>query len=159
MSDSKPLTGRKVLLIMVAAFSVIIAANLAMLLAATGSFPGLVVQNSYVASQGFDRRTAAQRALGWTAEAIYRDGALQVVMTGRDEAPVTGIVVTAVVGRPASDRDDIRLDLAERAGGAIGAYSAPLDLAPGRWRVEITGTGGNGASFEAAGEIFVRNPA
>ena len=58
----KPLTGRKVLLIAVAAFGVVIAANLAMLLAATGTFPGLVVKNSYVASQGFDAKTAAQRA-------------------------------------------------------------------------------------------------
>ncbi|HSF95015.1 MAG TPA: FixH family protein [Thermohalobaculum sp.] len=150
----KPLTGRKVLLIAVAAFGVVIAANLAMLLAATGTFPGLVVKNSYVASQGFDAKTAAQRALGWRAEAVYDGSKLLVTVAGRDGAPVAGIDLVAVVGRPASDRDDIRLALA-RDGGA---YTAPLTLAPGTWRVEITGTGDDGASFEARAEFYVRRP-
>ena len=59
-TEPRPLTGRKVLLIAVAAFAVILAANLAMLLAATGTFPGLVVKNSYVASQDWTARTDAQ---------------------------------------------------------------------------------------------------
>ena len=64
-----------------------------------GTFPGLVVKNSYVASQGWDRRTAAQRALGWTAAADYGNGVLRVAMTGRDGMPVRGLRVVAVVGR------------------------------------------------------------
>jgi nitrogen fixation protein FixH len=151
----KPLTGRKVLLIMVAAFAVIVTANMAMLLAATGSFPGLVVKNSYVASQGWDRKTAAQRALGWTAGAVYSGGRLTVTMTGADGAPVSGLMLAAVVGRPASDREDIRLELGEDGEG----YAAPLSLAPGVWRVEITGTGAGGASFQAGAEFQVRDPA
>ncbi len=151
----RPLTGRKVLLIAVAAFAVILAANLAMLLAATGTFPGLVVQNSYVASQGWDRKTAAQRALGWRAAADYGDGALRVAMTGRDGAPVRGLRVVAVVGRPASARDDVRLELTEGVEG----YAAPLVLAPGMWRVMITGSNAEGGSFEATAQFYVRNPA
>ncbi len=154
-TNGRPLTGKKVLLIAVAAFAVVIAANLAMLFAATGTFPGLVVKNSYVASQGWDRKTHAQRALGWKAVASYGDGALQVVMTGRDGAPVTGLSVVAVVGRPASAREDVRLELAEEAEG----YAAPLVLAPGMWRVAITGTDAVGGSFEAAAEFYVRDPA
>ena len=100
-AEPRPLTGRKVLLIAVAAFAVILAANLAMLLAATGTFPGLVVKNSYVASQGWDRKTEAQRALGWRAAADYGDGTVRVAMTGRDGAPVRGLSVVAVVGRAA----------------------------------------------------------
>ena len=151
----RPLTGRKVLLIAVAAFGVILAANLAMLLAATGTFPGLVVKNSYVASQGWDRKTKAQRALGWQAAAEYGDGVLRVAMTGRDGAPVRGLSVVAVVGRPASARHDVRLELTEGAAG----YDAPLVLAPGIWRVAITGTDAEGGSFEAAAEFYVRDPA
>ena len=151
----RPLTGRKVLIIALAFFGVVLAANMAMLFAATGTFPGLVVKNSYVASQGFDSKTAAQRALGWKASAVYADGSLMVTMTGRDGAPIPGLRLAAVVGRPASDRDDIALELA----GAEGSYAAPLTLAPGTWRVEITGTGADGASFEARAEFLVRNPA
>lgn len=149
--DAKPLTGRKVLLITVSAFGVIIAANLAMLMAATGSFPGLVVKNSYVASQGWDRKTAAQRALGWTAAVDYDGAALTVALTDRNDAPVTGLAVEAVVGRPASMRDDITLALAERADG----YAAPLALTPGRWRVAITGRRDDGALFEAEAELRI----
>ncbi|MFQ5566647.1 MAG: FixH family protein [Paracoccaceae bacterium] len=149
------MTGRRVLLIAVAAFAVIIAANLAMLLAATGTFPGLVVKNSYVASQGWDRKTDAQRALGWRAAAWYGDGTLRVTMTGRDGAPVTGLSVVAVVGRPASAREDVRLELAEGAHG----YAAPLVLAPGMWRVTIAGTDAEGDRFEAEAQFYVREPA
>lgn len=151
-ANPKRLTGRGVLIIALAAFGIIIAANLAMLFAATGSFPGLVVKNSYVASQGWDRRTAAQRALGWQASAAYRAGALHVTMTARDGKPVTGLTITAVVGRPASTREDIHLDLAEGSAG----YVAPLDLAPGRWRVEISSTDAHDDHYEATAMLDVK---
>lgn len=153
-SEGRPLTGRKVLVIAVAAFAVILAANLAMLFAATGTFPGLVVKNSYVASQGWNAKTDAQRALGWRAAAKYSEGTLTVSMTGRDGMPVRGLNVAAVVGRPASMREDQRLELAESPAG----YAAPLQLAPGRWRVAITGDDGSGNVFEAEGELIIEAP-
>jgi nitrogen fixation protein FixH len=76
-------------------------------------------------------------------------------MTGRDGAPVAGLNVVAVVGRPASTRDDLRLDLTEAADG----YTAPLVLAPGRWRVMIDGADAEGSAFEAVAEFQVRDPA
>ena len=154
-TEPKPLTGKKVLLIAVAAFGVVLAANLAMLFAATSTFPGLVVKNSYVASQGWNRKTAAQRALGWKAAGDYGDGTLRVAMTGRDGAPVTGLNLVAVVGRPAGAREDMRLELAEGADG----YAASLVLAPGMWRIVITGTDAEGGSFEAVAQLYIRNPA
>ena len=153
-AEPKPLTGKKVLLIAVAAFGVVIAANLAMLFAATGTFPGLVVKNSYVASQGWDKKTDAQRALGWTAVAEYVDGTLRVTMTGRDGLPVAGLNVVAVIGHPASTREDVRLELAEGADG----YAAPLALTPGQWRVAITGADADGGSFEAVADFHIRTP-
>jgi nitrogen fixation protein FixH len=151
----RPLTGRKVLVILLLFFGVILTANLTLLFLATGTFPGLVVKNSYVASQDWNARIDAQRALGWKAVADYGDGALRVAMTGRDGAPVRGFSVVAVVGRPASARDDVRLELTERADG----YAAALVLAPGMWRVMITGADAEGGSFEAAAQFYVREPA
>jgi nitrogen fixation protein FixH len=139
---------------MVTAFAVILAANLTMLFAATGSFPGLVVGNSYVASQSWDRQTAAQRALGWHAGAVYEAGVLTVSMAGPDGRLVPGLGVVAVVGRPASQAEDVRLDLTEGPGG----YSAPLTLAPGQWRLEITSAGAGGESFKAGAEFYVGTP-
>ena len=153
-TEPKPLTGRKVLLIAVASFGVVLAANLAMLFAATGTFPGLVVENSYVASQGWDQKANAQRALCWKAVADYGDGTLRVMMTGRTGVPVTGLSVAAVVGRPASTRDDVRIELTEGVDG----YAAPLDLPIGRWRVMITGANAEGDNFEAVAEFRVTDP-
>ncbi len=150
-SPVHPITGRKVLLTMVAGFGIVIAANLTMLFAATGTFPGLVVGNSYVASQDWNRRVAAQRALGWRAAAEYAGGRLTVRIAGRDDAPVGGLAVSATVGRPATTREDITLDLA----GEGGAYVAPLELGPGRWRIALAATGAGGVSFEAGAEITV----
>lgn len=149
---SRELTGRKVLIIAVAAFGVILAANLTMMFAATGTFPGLVVASSYVASQGWNERTAAQRALGWQAEAAIAAGELAVRFTDAAGAPVAGLAVRAVVGRPASQAEDRRLELVERDG----LYRAPVDLAPGTWRVDILGTDDQGRSFEAQVELFAK---
>ena len=99
--------------------------------------------------------TGKKVALGWAAVAEYSEGTLRVTMTGRDGKTLPGLDVVAVVGRPASTREDIRLDLAEAADG----YAAPLALAPGRWRVMITGADAGGDSFEAVAEFHVRDPA
>jgi nitrogen fixation protein FixH len=153
-APGKQLTGRKVLLIFLAFFGVILTANMTLLYLASGSFPGLVVKNSYVASQEWDSKAAAQKALGWTTAAEYRDGVLMVTISGRDGAPVTGLSVTAIAGRPASDRDDMRLELAATAQG----YTAPLALAPGTWQVAITGTDASGNSFQSTARFYIQTP-
>lgn len=144
------ITGRKVLLIAVAAFGVVIAANLALLFSATGTFPGLVVKNSYVASQNWNRTVAAQRATGWQVSVGYETGALGITVGDRDGAPVPGLDVSAVIGRPASQAGDRRLALTERDG----RYVADLDLAPGLWRVEIEAAGGTDR-VSVSGEFLV----
>ena len=68
----RELTGRHVLVITVSAFAVIIGVNLTLAYQAVATFPGLEVQNSYVAGQGFNDRKAAQEALGWTLVPSYR---------------------------------------------------------------------------------------
>ena len=150
-AGGKPLTGGKVLAMLLGAFAVIIAANLAMLFAATGSFPGLVVKNSYVASQGWDARTAAQRALGWTATVGHDGETLTVAISGAEGEPVRGLDVTAVVGRPASGAEDTALAMAEDIDG----YVAPVPLGPGRWRVDVAARGRDGERFAAKAELSV----
>lgn len=143
------LTGRHVLVIAVAAFGTIIAANLAMLFAATGTFPGLVVENSYVASQSWDARHAAQRALGWRATAAWRDGRLVVDLRDADGRPVEGATLEAMVGRPTVASDDHRLALSPGPDG----YGAPVELDSGAWRVEIRTAAG--PDFTVVDRIFI----
>ena len=67
MSSETPrrLTGRTVLMIAVCAFGVILAANLTLAYNAVNTFSGLVVQNSYIASQQFDELREAQEIVLW----------------------------------------------------------------------------------------------
>lgn len=162
MSDStetptgRPVTGRMVLIIALSAFAVILAANLTLLFSATGSFPGLIVKNSYVASQGWDARTQAQRALGWKTVVGYRDGTLSVQVAGSDGTAVEGLAPTLLVGRPASSAED--QTLTARAGAEPGIYSADITLAPGIWRVSITAESAEGQSYAAGAELLVPEP-
>lgn len=130
----KELKGYHVLVIAVGAFGIVVGANLAMLFAATGSFPGLVVKNSYVASQQWNEKTAAQAALGWQAGVSYSDGTVTVRLTDADGAPVAAADLSLTIGRPARDRGDQVLT----ATGADGLYRVPVDLASGRWRIAVT---------------------
>ena len=98
-------TGRHMLVIMLAFFGVIIAVNLTMASFANSSWSGLVVKNSYVASQEFNEKAAAgraQAALGWSAtmafakgEFIYslvdKDGNLEVWIRCREHAQYFGM--------------------------------------------------------------------
>ncbi|MEL6268125.1 MAG: FixH family protein [Pseudomonadota bacterium] len=127
------LTGAHVAAFMGLAFLTIVGANTALVVAATGSFPGIVVKNSYVASQDFEARRAAARATGWTVTPGWEDGRLVVAVTGA-EGPVDALNVTAVIGRPAEDTHD-RAVLLRPAGE--GRYVVTAALAPGRWQARI----------------------
>ena len=68
-------TGRHMAMIMVGFFGVIIAVNFTMARFATATFGGIVVENSYVASQEFNgwlEEAEKQRALGWDAVTTWR---------------------------------------------------------------------------------------
>ena len=65
---TRPFTGRHMAIIIISFFAVIIAVNLTMAYFARSSWTGLVVKNSYVASQSFNRDAEIarqQQALGW----------------------------------------------------------------------------------------------
>ncbi|MEM8790691.1 MAG: FixH family protein [Pseudomonadota bacterium] len=145
----KELKGYHVLGIALTAFAVIIAANMTMLFAATGSFPGLVVKNSYVASQGWNTRTQAQQALGWVSDIRYGEGYLSVTISGPDGAQINGLDLRATVGRPTTDDHDRSVQLVRDAG----SYKALITLEPGAWRVHFTNA--EGPAFEKTAELVI----
>jgi nitrogen fixation protein FixH len=148
----RPLTGRKVLAIAVAAFGVIITVNLVLAWQAVKTFPGLEVKNSYVASQTFDADRAAQVALGWTLDAGYSDGALVLAFRGADGAPVDIGRLEVLVGRTTEARDDVTPEFRQNAS----TFTAPLDLAPGKWLVRVRATAADGTLFQQRRDLFVK---
>lgn len=142
------LRGRHVGAMFVAGFAIIIAVNILLAVKAVGTFPGLEVANSYVASQSFDARHKAQQALGWTARAQYRDGVLQLRVLDHDGSPAPIRDLTAHVGRPTEARDDIALAL-DANGRAV------VDLARGLWRLDVTGRADDGTAYQHAISLTV----
>lgn len=146
------LTGRHVAAITVGGFAVIIAVNLVMAFKAVSTFPGLEAQNTYVASQEFDLRRAAQEALGWTVEPSHEAGQLRLAITDAAGKPVEVASMQVLVGRPTSSRDDQSPEFTF----AGGAYEAAADLASGLWMLKLTATAKDGTLFEQRFDLYVK---
>jgi len=151
MSAPRPLTGRKVLMIALGAFAVVILANTLLAVYAVRSFSGLVVPNSYVASQSFDERRTAQAALGWSLDLAYADGAVRLDLADSAGRAVRPAALAVTVGRPTTTRDDQLLPLEPTVGG----YAAAVDLVRGVWRVEIVATAEDGTAYYQSRELRV----
>lgn len=149
----KPLTGFKVLMIAVTAFGIIISVNLYLAYSAVSTFPGLEVDNSYVASQNFNAELAAQLALGWDVSARVEGGQLRLAFTDADSgAPVQVAALDATLGRATHVRDDQTPDFRYDTG----VFTAPVDLAPGNWNVRITAHAPDGTEFRQ--RVILRVP-
>lgn len=126
-------TGRHMALIMVAFFAVVIAVNVLMATLASRSFTGVVVENSYVASQHFNRwldEARAEDRLGWKATARREsDGRLFVALAG---VPA-GAQVKGDAWHPLGRSPDHALRFAAVAGGFRSVEAIPA----GRWRIRI----------------------
>ena len=161
MSDSshaaggtRKFTGWHMAAIMVAFFGVIIGVNLTMAMLAVGSWTGLVVKNSYVASQHFNETledAQRQKALGWTSALEYRDGAAHFALTDGAGRKLHGFAVTVRFTRPTHEHDDRDIALAEGPRD----YEAVIDLAPGVWNAEAVAVGPEGRRHRGIFRLFV----
>lgn len=146
------LTGKHVLAITVSAFAVIIGVNVLLAVKAVSTFPGLEVDNSYVASQGFNTRKAAQEALGWTLTPIYENGRMTLAFHGADGLPVEVTDLQVLVGRTTETKYDTH-PVFQRDGDL---YAVDMALGKGKWMVKVTAISADGTLFEQRSELFVK---
>ncbi|WP_297773124.1 FixH family protein [uncultured Roseovarius sp.] len=139
----RQITGKHVFIGFAAAFSIIIAVNLVLAFSAVRTFPGLEVKNSYVASQEFNERKAAQEGLGWTIAAEHADGVLTLGITDDAGQPVEVARLEATVGRATHVFDDQTPEF--RFDGT--AYVAPVALGDGNWNIRMK-------AWDEAGTLF-----
>ena len=154
LDDEHPFTGRHMLAVVLAFFGTIIAVNLVMAFLATGTFPGLVVKNSYVASQHYNERLAETRAherSGWKMDMAVPGGVLALTLVDRDGRSLPGLAVTAAAGRPSTTAEDRVLELV--ADGS--AYRAAGPLAPGIWDVAVEARDGGALVYAERRRIHV----
>ena len=131
---TRTFTGRHFSAIMVIGFGIVMAVNFTMAHFATSGFSGVVVDNSYVASQKFNTwmdEARAQEQLGWHGT-LSRDPQSNLVL---DAAGIpAGAQVTAELRRPIGQPDTSTLTLVADGSGRFRSTEA---LTPGRWTVRI----------------------
>ncbi|MDB5620299.1 FixH family protein [Tardiphaga sp.] len=160
-STVKPLTGRTVLICLIAFFGVIIGVNITLAKLAIDSLPGTEVDSAYGASLAYEGEITAAReqaARGWKVNAhVARDadGRAEVRVEARDRngAPVQGLSFTSRLERPADRRGDRPVQLAE-AGTAT--YRGDVTaLAPGLWDLVLEGDVGGKRLFLSKNRIVL----
>lgn len=147
----KPLTGRHVFAIFLLAFGTIISVNIFMAYSAIKTFPGVEVENSYIASQTFDQRKFDQINLGWATDVSYNSGQLKFSIRDKKGAAIQASAVDAVIGRPTTDEDDQRVAFVLNDG----AYIATITLDTGMWMLKINAVSRGGDLFTQRFDIWV----
>ncbi|MGE4217930.1 MAG: FixH family protein [Alphaproteobacteria bacterium] len=137
-----PLTGRRVLALLVGFFGAVTAVNAVMIWLALDSFPGVSSPNAFREGLDWNRHLAAkdeQIGLGWQVDVDLRgEGARRTVVARfRDGAGagLSGMEVTARLIRPVAQGHDATVSLAERVPGEYAAeVETPLT---GHWRLTV----------------------
>lgn len=114
------LTGWHFLAIMLSFFAVIVIVNTIFVTRALNAFSGLVVKNSYVASQFYNEKieqAEKQKALGWDLDLLVNNQGADFILLDKTGAPVTNKLVTLNL-LPNRDADgDLHLILNETTPG------------------------------------------
>lgn len=154
MRRGREFTGKHMLAICVLSFGVIIAVNLLLAFKAVSTFPGLEVKNSYVASQEFNTRLAAQHALGWSVYASATgDGRIKLEISDENGDAVEVASLTATVGRATHVREDQTPQFVFDGS----AYMAHADLGAGNWNIRMIARAKDGTEFRQRVILHVRS--
>lgn len=136
---TRTFTGRRMAAILVAFFGTVVAVNFTMAGYASSTFGGIVVENSYVASQEFNswlERAAEAKALGWRAEPNrLPDSRVEIRLTGAPE----GTAVSAEARHPLGRLADRHLTFVP---SGPGRYVSVEALPTGRWTLRIEAKSG-----------------
>ena len=129
-------TGRDMTKVLVVGFGVVFAVNMLMATLAAQSFSGVVVENSYVASQKFNgwlEEARHSEELGWNARLQRGDDQHLLLVT---EGVPPNALVTAELRRPLGAREDTNIAFSEAEVG--GSLRSIQPLAPGRWIARVS---------------------
>jgi nitrogen fixation protein FixH len=148
-------TGRHMLMIMIGFFGVIIAVNVTMARLAGSTFGGLVVENSYVASQEFNTRLQHSRdqiMLGWTTHLDIHGGTIRYRLTDHDGKTVVPSAVTVAFRHPSYQAKDWAVSLKPAADGSFEASDVARD---GVWTVQADSDVGLEAPYREVRRIII----
>jgi nitrogen fixation protein FixH len=135
--NSKTFTGHHMAMILVAFFGVVIAVNFTMAWFASSTFGGLVVENSYVASQKFNgwlQKARDEKALDWTLEVSRGEaGRLNATLVRSSEA-IDAATIDILARHPLGRLPERKLSFRELGAGR---YRSVQPLPAGRWILHV----------------------
>jgi nitrogen fixation protein FixH len=157
---ARRLTGRSVLLALLAFFGVTLLANGALVVTALDSWSGLIGPRPYERGLAYNRALEAarvQKALGWQVTPDFvatgpRRGVLSIEIRDVAGTAIEAAVVRAFILRPAHTGHDFTVPLEPRDAGR---YGGPIEFPlPGQWHVSFEIVAG-GHSHRSAMRIRV----
>ncbi|MGX5851357.1 FixH family protein [Mesorhizobium sp. PL10] len=154
-------TGKHMLLTVLGFFGIVIAVNLTMATLASTTWTGLVVENTYVASQQFNekaREGRAQAALGWEGSLTIVSGEVRYSVADAKGMMVPLHGVRVLFRHPAYDAQDRAVTLAAASGGHAdrhGEFAARYTPKDGVWIVEIDADAGLALPFRDVRRIMI----
>lgn len=131
--------GRHVLAAFIAFFAAVFVVNGAMIYQALSTHTGLVANEPYRKGLHYNERIAAdaqQAGLGWVeALDVARTGLVRLKLAWPDGRPVPGLKIEGVLGRPSTNRHDVKLSLTEASPGSYEAHVQ--SIAEGNWVITL----------------------
>lgn len=160
----RPITGRVVLIWLLAFFGLIFAINGVFVYLALNSFSGLTTEHSYREGLAYNQKLAAEeaeRALGWQAAVettladVDGNVTISIVLQDRDGLPLRDLSVSGELRRPAEDRSD--RSLAFSAAGE-GRYETDVVLANmGNWDLHLTAQAADGRELRITRRLWLKS--
>ncbi|ABR64622.1 cation transporter [Sinorhizobium medicae] len=142
-SPERGFTGWHMVAVMSLFFGTIISVNLVMAWNASRSWSGLVVENTYIASQQFNGKVAEGRAFqasGIKGRLTAGRDAVRYVLTRNGEPERQIDKVIAVFKRPVEEHEDLRVELHPRGEGV---FVLGEELRAGQWIAAMTAMEGD----------------
>jgi len=143
--------------VMILFFGTIISVNLTLAWYANSTWTGLVVKNSYVASQKFNEQTKVlkgQAEMGWKVEPKFAANAFSLNLTDANGARIDNAVITAMVGLPARENADRLVQFVQ---DQQGVYRAPVDLDNGYWEAKVAIIGPKADQWNKSYRFVIKN--
>ncbi len=129
-------TGWHMTAVMILFFGTIISVNFYMAWQATHTWSGLVVKNTYIASQEFNGKVVEAKALaatGVSGEVTIEDTKIVYRIVQPGGAPVEADTLTLNFKRPVGEQQDFSVALEAQGGGL---FEIDHQVLPGAWIVE-----------------------
>ncbi|ASY63348.1 Type cbb3 cytochrome oxidase biogenesis protein CcoH [Sinorhizobium sojae CCBAU 05684] len=143
-------TGWHMVAVMALFFGTVISINLVMAWNASRSWSGLVVENTYVASQQFNGKVAETRAFaesGIKGQLVPGRGSIRYTLTRKGEPERRADRIVAILKRPVEEHEDLNIEF-KRTGE--GMFVAALALKPGQWIADLTAMAGDEVVYRQA---------